>query len=191
MPQWQTTVSRIEIDALLAAYDVFSSASMVIDIGGGNGALLSAVLKALPAITGCVFDQPHVVERARTIDVNSGESRLRFEGGDFFKAVPAGADFYMLKRIIHDWPDAEAQTILRHYREAMHSQSRLAFIDLIIPAGNGPPFAKLYDLLMMAMPGGVERTEDEYRKLLVAADLSLTRVVQPPSLVSIIEAVPT
>jgi hypothetical protein len=182
--------SRIEIDALLTAYDVFSSANMVIDIGGGNGALLSALLKAFPAIKGCVFDQPHVVERARTIDVNAGEPRLRFEGGDFFKAVPAGADLYMLKRIIHDWQDAEAQIILQRCREAMHPQSRLALIELIIPAGNGPSFAKLYDLLMMAMPGGVERTEDEYRNLLAAAGLSLTRVVPTASFVSIIEADP-
>jgi hypothetical protein len=183
--------SRIETDALLTAYDVFSSANMVIDIGGGNGALLSAVLKAFPAMQGCVFDQPHVVERARTIHVNAGEVRLRFEGGNFFKTVPAGADLYMLKRIIHDWPDAEAQTILQRCREAMHPQSRLALIELIIPAGNGPSFAKLYDLLIMAMPGGVERTEDEYRNLLAAAGLSLTRVVSTPSLVSIIEAAPT
>jgi hypothetical protein len=182
--------STTEISALLTTYDVFSSARTVVDVGGGVGALLLAVVKAFPALSGCGFDQPHVVERARTIDGNAGEPRLRFEGGDFFKAVPAGADLYMLKRVIHDWPDADAQVILRRCCEAMHPRSRLALIELIIPEGNGPSFAKLYDLLMMAMPGGVERTEEEYRSLLGAAGLSLTRVVPTPSLVSIIEAVP-
>lgn len=181
--------SAAEIAAMLAVYD-FAYAKRVVDVGGGNGALLSAILNAFTHLEGVLFDLPHVVDRARNLDWSGISGRLHFRSGDFFGEIPSGGDAYILKKIIHDWPDDKATEILRRCRQAMAPQSRLLLIELVVPPGNEATFTKFLDLWMMVWPGGRERTESEYAELLKSASLSLTTVVPTRSPISIIEAVP-
>ena len=103
--------------------------------------------------------------------------RCRLEEGDFFGAVPAGADAYLMRHIIHDWDDEKALRILRNVHRAMGDGGRLLLVESVIPPGNEPSFAKLLDLTMLAIPGGQERTEEEYRRLLGAGGFRLGRIV--------------
>jgi len=179
---------RVETQEMLEAYD-FSAFQTVVDVGGGSGMLLEAMLKRHPEIRGTLFDLPAVVERARSFISGSGlDGRFRTEGGDFFSSVPAGADAYILQHVIHDWEDGEAITILRNCREAMRSDSRVLLVEMVIPAGNGPFFGKWLDLMMLLV-GGRERNEEEYRQLFSAAGLKLNRVIPTASEVSIIEGI--
>jgi hypothetical protein len=177
---------RAEAEAMLAAHD-FSAFQTVVDVGGGSGMLLAAILNRYSEIQGTLFDLPAVVERARSVISGSGlDGRFRAEGGDFFSSVPAGADAYILQHIIHDWEDREAIAILRNCREAMNADSRILLVEMVIPPGNGPFFGKWLDLMMLLV-GGRERTEEEYRQLFAAAGLKLNRVIPTASEVSIIE----
>ena len=131
---------RAEAEAMLSAYD-FSLFRTVVDVGGGSGMLLEAMLKRHPEIQGILFDLLAVVERARPLISDSGLSdRCRIEGGDFFSSVPAGADAYILQHILHDWEDNDAIAILGNCRKAMRSDSRVLLAELVIPPGNGPFF---------------------------------------------------
>lgn len=181
--------SAAEIAAMLAVYD-FSYAKRVVDVGGGNGALLAAILKAFRHLEGVLFELPHVVERARKLDMGENPSRVHFEAGDFFGEIPSGADAYILKKIIHDWPDDKAQEILSRCRQAMAPQSRLLLIELVVPPGNEATFTKFLDLWMLVCAGGRERTAGEYRELLNSAGLSLSKIIPTRSPISVIEATP-
>jgi hypothetical protein len=184
-----TSRSAAEIEDVLRSYD-FSGSSSFVDIGGGQGALLRAILNARPDAKGVLFDLPHVIERARcSLSEHSWSQRCQLEAGDFFEAVPGGFDVYLLKKIIHDWDDEQAIRILKNCRKAMAPHARLLLIELVVPTGNDPSFAKLLDLLMMIWPGGRERTGAEYRQILESADLRLMRIVPTQGLVSVIEAV--
>ncbi len=179
---------RAEAEAMLDAYD-FSAVRTVVDVGGGSGVLMAAVLKRHPEVRGVLFDLPAVVDRARSVISESGLSgRCRIEGGDFFSSVAAGADVYILQHIIHDWEDREAIAILRTCREAMNSEGRILLLETVIPPGNDPCFGKWLDLMMLLV-GGRERTEGEYGQLFSAAGLKLNRVIPTGSEVSIIEGV--
>jgi hypothetical protein len=182
-----TSRSAAEIAAMLDVYD-FSYAKCVVDVGGGNGSLLTAILKASPHLEGILFDLPHVVERARLLD--NGNHRIHFKGGDFFGEISSGGDTYVLKKVIHDWPDDRAEAILHNCRRAMAPQSRLLLIELVVPPGNEATFTKFLDLWMLVWPGGKERTEAEYGELLKSAGLSLSKVIPTRSLISVIEATP-
>jgi hypothetical protein len=179
--------SAAEISALLVAYD-FSSAGHLVDVGGGNGALMNAVLAKYPQLSGTVFDLPHVVEAASGHKAN--EQRLRFAAGNFFTDVPVKGDTYMLKKVIHDWPDDRARDILSRCREAMSDGSRLLVIESIVPASQAPTFMTFLDLWMLVFAGGRERTQEEFRTLLQSAGLHLSRIVPTGSPVSVIEALP-
>lgn len=186
-----TSRSAAETAAVLAAYD-FSDVRTIVDVGGGSGALLTAILEGFPELEGRLFDMPSVVERARGAQRDcAARSRLGFEAGDFFHHVPNGADIYLLKHILHDWDDDRARQILDRCRQAMGRGARLLVIESVIPSGNDPCFAKSLDLHMLVWPGGLERTETEYRTLLEAARFALQRVIPTRSPVSVIEAVPT
>ena len=183
--------SAADIAAMLAVYD-FSYAKCVVDIGGGNGALLTAILNAFPHLEGVLFDLPHVVESARSLKRRPEISgRICFQSGDFFGEIPSGGDAYILKKVIHDWPDDKAQEILQHCRQAMSPESRLMLIESVVPPGNEATFTKFLDLWMMVWPGGRERTEIEYRELLKSAGLSLRKIIPTRSPISVIEATPT
>jgi hypothetical protein len=158
-----------------------------VDVGGGRGNLLMAVLRAHPGLQGVVFDQPHVLEPvAVPADL---EGRLELAGGDFFATAPAGADAYLLKHILHDWHDDACRTILQHIRAAMAPGGRVLILEQVIPPGNAPFPGKLLDLNMLVMTeGGRERTPGDYALLLESAGLSLRRIHPTPSAVSVVEA---
>jgi len=171
---------------MLGAYD-FSRFRSLVDVGGGNGQNLVAILDRHPALQGILFDLPAVAERARTLVERAGlSSRCRIEGGDFFSRVPAGADAYVLRHVIHDWQDPEAVAILRACREAMGPGSRILVIETVLPPGNAPSFGKWLDLMMLLV-GGRERGRDEYERLFAEAGLRLNRVVPTEAEISILE----
>ena len=179
--------SRIQIEAMLAAYD-FSEVRQLVDVGGGRGLLLQRVLSSHPGLHGILFDQPQVVAPVQVPEPLVG--RLQVQGGDFFEAVPSGADAYLMKHIIHDWHDAACITILANIRRAMAPGARVLLVEQVIPPGNEPFPGKLLDLNMLVMTeGGRERTPAEYASLLGRAGLSLQRIVPTASPVSVVEAV--
>jgi len=179
-----------EAEAILAAYD-FAGFRKIIDIGGGEGALMTAILRRHPQLSGLVFDLAPVAAAAEGKLAGAGLASRSFSvAGDFFESVPCGGDVYLLKSVIHDWKDAEAMLILRNCRRAMKADSRLLLAERVIPAGAGAAEAKLFDISMMVVAGGQERTEREHRGLLASAGLELVRVIPTESPLSLIEAVP-
>jgi hypothetical protein len=186
-----TGVHGRETSAMLAAYD-FSGIRTLADIGGGNGDVLLSILKKYPALRGLYFDLPAVAERARAnFEVAGVADRCQIVAGSFFETIPAGADAYMMRHIIHDWDDDQSATILRHCRTAMDSGGMLLVVEGIVPPENEPSVSKFFDLAMMVLPGGLERTEDEYRRLFAAAGFRLSRVTKTTTWVSVIEGMPT
>ena len=174
-----------ETEPMLEAYD-FSGFGRVVDVGGGHGRMLAALLERFPTVQGILFDLPAVVDRSRSLlaDIDLGK-RCQWVGGDFFNSVPA-ADAYVLRHIIHDWDDLEAISILRTCREAMHPEGRVLVVETVIPPLNEPCFGKWLDLMMLIV-GGRERTEEQYRQLFAKAGLTLTRIVSTSHEVSIAE----
>ena len=185
-----TGVHGRETTAMLESYD-FSGIGTLADVGGGNGEVLSSILKAYPNMRGILFDLPAVAERTRAnIEAAGLTDRCRVVAGSFFASVPAGADAYLLRHIIHDWDDEKSLTILRNCRTAMGEAGKLLVVEGIVPPGNEPSVSKFFDLAMMVVPGGMERTEEEYRRLFEAAGFRLKRVAPTTSWVSVIEGEP-
>ncbi|MBO1349428.1 MAG: methyltransferase [Hormoscilla sp. GUM202] len=185
-----TDLSGVESAGVLTAYD-FSSIGKLVDVGGGNGRLLSSILQAYSTMTGVLFDRPDVIDRASDLLSTAGVSdRLQLAKGDFFNTIPEGGDAYLLKHIIHNWGDEQAIAILKNCYQAMGEAGRLLAIEMVIPPGNEPSAGKLMDINMLVMcAGGRERTEAEYGELLKAAGFKLTLIVPTASDVSVIEAV--
>jgi ubiquinone/menaquinone biosynthesis C-methylase UbiE len=182
-----TGIHGRETVAMLEAYD-FSGIATLADIGGGNGSLISAVLQKYPNMKGILLDRPAVIDRARAnIESARVMDRCELVAGDFFDSLPRGADAYLLRHIIHDWNDEQAITILKNCHQAMGDHARLLVVEFVIPPGNEPFFGKWFDLAMMVVPGGMERTEDEYRKLFDAAGFRLLRTVPTKLEVSVVE----
>jgi len=174
--------SEREAADVVAAYD-FGGIGRLVDVGGGSGVLLEAILRATPALHGILFDRPDAVERAqRRLAAAGVDSRCECVAGDFFAAVPPGADAYLLSRVIHDWDDADAHCILARCREAMPPHARLLLVEAILPerARDGPEAVRM-DVHMLMLLGARERTEDEYRRLLAGAGFALRRVVPTES----------
>jgi hypothetical protein len=185
-----TGFSSMIAAAVAEAYD-FSKFGTVVDVGGGHGKLLTSILKANPGVRGVVFDAPHVAAGAQKAIRDEGlADRCRAEGGDFFKAVPAGADAYLMMHIIHDWPDDKAATILKHCRKGVKAGGKLLVVDSVVAPPGEPDMAKLIDLEMLLLPGGKERTEPEFAALFTAAGWKLNRVVRTKSPKCVIEGVP-
>jgi hypothetical protein len=187
-----TSFSQIVTRAVLEAYD-FSGIKILADIAGGEGALLAAILHTYPAMRGLLFEQEHVVAGARKCFEQFGLSeRCSAEAVDFFKRVPAGADAYLMKSIIHDWDDERATIILTNCREALRNveRGRLLLVEPIIPPGNESHMSKLADIQMLVMTGGRERTREEFQQLLGQSRFRMTAVVPTQSFVSVVEAVP-
>jgi predicted O-methyltransferase YrrM len=176
--------------AILEAYD-FAPFTHLTDVGGGHGALVAAILSEYPDLRGTVFDQPHVADGARKTFADANlRQRTAAVGGDFFESVPAGADLYTMKFIIHDWDDQRCVRILKNIRRGIAPGGKLLIFDTVIPEGNAPHFGKLFDLNMLVMTGGRERTEKEFAALLREGGFHLARVVPTESAISIVEAVP-
>jgi hypothetical protein len=173
--------------AVLASYD-FSRARTVVDVGGGKGTLMSAILRGYPQVNGIVLDLPHVVAEGRALIAERRlDSRCTFVAGSFFDAVPRDADVYVLKWVLHDWDDERCVAILKNCREAMADGATLVVVEAVIPARNEPSFHKLMDVNMLVMTGGRERTEAEYRMLFETAGFSLDRVTSTPAELSVLE----
>jgi hypothetical protein len=174
----------------LAAYN-FSRHHIIADIGGGTGALLASILQKYPDARGILFDQPHVAAAASTTFQQTGVSdRVRIEPGSFFEYVPAGADAYIMRHILHDWPDVEAAAILGRCRAAMQADASLLLIDSVVGPPNRDPHSKFLDLVMLVSAGGYERTEQEWRILLADGGFRLRQVHPAGPASSVIEAVP-
>jgi len=175
------TFTKLEFRAVMAAYD-FTGINTIVDVGGGNGRMISLLLKALPKTKGILFDQPHVVDKALPVLESEGVAdRCEIVGGSFFEGVPKGGDLYIIKRIIYDWDDEHAEIILRHVAESMNPKGKVAVVDPVLMAGNGSDpgttYSRIYDLLMLAMVSGHARSEEESAALYERAGLKLTRVV--------------
>jgi SAM-dependent methyltransferase len=177
--------------AVTAVYD-FSTFRTVVDVGGGNGSLLAGILRVNPSLRGIVFEQPHVAERAKERLRGDGlADRCAVVGGDFFREVPGGGDAYLLKHVIHDWDDEHATAILKNCGRAMDPSSRLLIVEGIYPPRIDPSDecrgAASNDVNMLVCTGGRQRSEDEFRSLLHAAGLKLTRIVPTSAGVGVIE----
>jgi hypothetical protein len=186
--------SASQVTAIANALDL-PQAGLVVDVGGGTGELLAALLAANPSLRGILFDLPHVVTNAHSVFAgNSVAGRVETLGGSFFDSVPAGGNIYLLKMVIHDWDDARATTILANCRKAMKSGDKLLIIEREMPeagdiASSPEPF--LLDLEMLVMtPGGRERTRSELAVLLSNARLELVNVVPTSSPLKLFEARP-
>jgi O-methyltransferase domain len=185
-----TDLSSGDAAAVLQSYD-FSRFEHIVDVAGGHGALLAAILKQAPTLRGTLFDMPHVIEGAKKAGIlENFANRCTLEAGSFLESVPAGADAYIMKFIIHDWYDPECIKILSNCRKGIRPGGRLLVVDQVVPARNEPGVAKLMDLEMLVLPGGMERTEKEFRELLAASGFRLERIIPTPALQSIIEGVP-
>lgn len=176
---------------IIAAHD-FSRYRTVLDVGGGDGTLLAAILLANPGLEGVLFDRPDVVERARERLAAAGVAdRCRMVAGSFLESVPGGADAYVMKWILHDWEDADARRILTTCRSAMAEGSDLVVVERVIPEHVGPQDVEVVmsDLQMLVMNGGVERTERQFRELLAATGFRLVSVTATGTPVSVLRAV--
>jgi hypothetical protein len=179
-----------ETTAMLAAYD-FSGINVLADIGGGNGSLITAVLQRYPKMRGLLFDLGHVVGRAQENLKGWGVAdRCKVIEGSFFETIPAGADAYSFRHILHDWTDEQCVQILRHCRKVIPANGRLLVVECVVPAGNERSISKDFDMAMMTLPGGVERTEAEFRSLLEQAGFKVTSVTPTSTMVSVVEGKP-
>ena len=185
-------LTRLATPGIVAAYP-FSGCRRVVDVGGGYGELLTAILDAHPSLTGILFDIPNTIDEAHAHVEQSGVSdRCELVGGSFFESVPAGEDLYILKSIIHDWDDERSREILRTCTEAMRDDSRLLVIERIRPeqVDNSPGSQNIAraDLTMLVALAAQERTESEFRELLASAGLQVQNVIPAAAGFSVIEA---
>ena len=193
--QTMTSVSQMTDAAVVAGYD-FSAYPTIVDVGGGHGPLLAAILAAAPDSRGVLYDLPPVVANAAGLLQQHGVAeRVVIAEGSFFDSVPGGSvprggDAYVLKNIIHDWPDEKAGQILRNVRAAAGPRATVLLIEFVIPKHNRDFPGKWVDLEMMLNLGARERTAAEYRNLLSQAGFRMTRVVQTASPLSVVEARP-
>jgi hypothetical protein len=175
--------------AVLLAYD-FSDVRTVIDVGGGEGRLLEAVLDAVKHLRGVLFDSESVIESIRDGScLKRFGSRCRLAAGDFFQSVPQGADVYLLKNVVHDWDDRRSLEILGACHLAMRDDSKLLLIETVVAEGTPSTFDSLLDLNMLVISGGCERTEQQFRSLLTEGGFRLVRILPTLGPVSILEAV--
>jgi SAM-dependent methyltransferase len=169
----------------------FSRYGTVVDVGGGTGTLLAAILQRHPAVHGILFDRPDVVEKAsETFERTGLTDRVDLVSGDFFESVPSG-DALLIKSCLHNFPDDRATQILRVLRRAMSDQATLLVAETVIPAGTGPHYAKLDDVEMLVIAGGSDRDEREYAQLLAAAGFAVEQVTACGDRFTLIEARPT
>src|SRR5262245_26866932 len=172
------SISGVENPAIARAYD-FGRFATLVDVGGAHGHLLATILRRHRKLCGILYDQPQVVAAAGDggfVTAKDVAARCAVEGGDFFAAVPQGADAYLMKFIIHDWDDERCIRLLGHCRDAMASGGRVLVVENVIEGGNRPDWAKLLDINMLVLPGGQERTREEFRSLLERAGMRLVRI---------------
>jgi O-methyltransferase len=184
-----SSFSEVVIPAAIDAYD-FDGIELLVDVAGGHGAVLTAILREYPNMRGVLFDLEHVILGARArIEAAGVSDRCWVEAGNFFRSVTPGADAYIMKHIIHDWDDVQALSILDNIRRAMGSKrGRVILLENVLQPGNAPELGKVVDLEMLVMTGGRERTADDFDALFAKAGFELTRIVPTASPLSVIEA---
>ena len=181
--------------AVLAGYP-FSMFKNVVDVGGGDGSFLIALLKANPEMKGVLFDLPHVAEKAKQRIIEAGlSSRCEVVGGDVFTAVPPNGDAYVLSRVVNSFENERAVEILKTCRQAMRAKSKLLLVQRVLPdrpeQSSLSQAAVTMDLAMMVNTGGRERTEAEHQDLLAASGFQVLKIIATESEMSVVECVPT
>jgi hypothetical protein len=183
-----SSASKMQVPALLSAFP-YKKYPKIIDVGGGEGLFLAAVLGQAAQSRGVVFDLPNVLETSGDVIVDHFlEGRMEIQAGDFFESVPAGGDLYMLKSVLHDWDDASAVKILQNVHRVMEKHSRLLIIEAVLDEENQSSFGKMTDILMMAAVGGQERTHRQWEVLLQSAGFSIRKIhstITPHSLIEV------
>jgi SAM-dependent methyltransferase len=188
--QAMSNLTAIANAGVLSEYQ-FAPFRRAVDVGGGHGSFLCAILDQHPEASAVLFDLPSVVaDAAKAGFITRHQARLELVGGDFFEAVPAGGDLYLLKFVLHDWDDGRSGEILGNIRRVIDPGGRLAVVEIVLPPMNEPHIGPLIDLNMMVMTGGAERTEIEYRDLLAKSGFRMERVAGTRSPFSVIEAAP-
>jgi SAM-dependent methyltransferase len=187
--QTMTNLSTISGSAVAAAYD-FSPIRQLVDVGGGYGTLLTSLLQRFPHLSGILFDRPEVIRNAReALKTARGGAHIETIAGDFFESLPAGADAYILKYVMHDWDDEHCIHVLANCRRAMAPGGRVLIVESVLSDRPDSTLTKLLDLEMLVMTGGGrERTEPEFCSLLERAGLEFSRLLPTQSPVSVIEA---
>ncbi|BBX42274.1 methyltransferase [Mycobacterium simiae] len=184
-----TSTSEVAIPPVVASYD-FSRFSTIVDVAGGHGRLLAAILNATPHARGILFDQPHVVADAPALLKQHGVAdRVRVVAGSFFDSITEGGDVYVLKHIIHDWADDQALQILRNVRRAAGIGKHVLLVEMVLPEHDRDHLGKLLDLEVLVEFDARERTADGYRQLLREAGFRMTEVVSTASPYSVVEAI--
>lgn len=187
--QSMTDLSSLGMAPLLQAYD-FSTITTLADIGGGEGFLLASILLTYPSIKGILFDLPVALKNSEdTLKAYGVYDRVTRTEGNFMESVPRGADGYLLKHILHNWNDTHCITILSNIRKVLPVNGKVIIIEMIVPPGNKPSIAKMIDIQMLtSMPGGKERTREEFEALLIQSGLYLRCLHSTIAPISIIEA---
>lgn len=188
--QGMGSISGTETDPILEAYD-FSQFDKIVDVGGGRGTLLAGALKRAPKAQGILFDAPYSTADAPPIFEQAGVTdRATIENGSFFEAMPEGASAYMLKHILHDFPEAECLAILKNIRGSIAPNGKLLVMEYVLSGNNERHIGNIIDLWLLLLLGAKERTRQQYTELFAKAGFKLTDVVPTTSPVSIVEAIP-
>jgi hypothetical protein len=187
--QSMSDLSTIDSPAVADAYS-FGEIQSIVDVGGGHGLLLATILSRNAHLKGTLYEVPHVVDGAKNGPLKPFMDRCTLASGDMFSAVPTGADAYIMKHIIHDWPDDVCIKILKACRKGVNPGGKLLVVDNVIQPGNEFAPGKFLDLQMLIFPGGCERTEKQFRELFAAAGWQLSRAIPTTAIESIVEGVP-
>lgn len=184
-----TSLSMMDSPAVAEAY-AFDHINSIVDVAGGHGFLLATILARNPHVKGTLFEAPHVVEGAKSGPLKTLLDRCTFASGDMFASVPAAADAYIMKHIIHDWPDELCVKVLKACRAGVNPGGKLLVVDAVIKTGNDFFAGKFLDLQMLIFPGGLERTEKQFSDLFAASGWKLIRVIPTAAMDSILEGIP-
>ena len=187
--QAMSDYSSLDSPAVAEAYS-FSEIDSIVDVAGGHGLLLATIMAKNPHLKGTLYEMPHVVEGAKNGPLKPVVDRCNFASGDMFSSVPAGADAYIMKHIIHDWPDDVCIKILKACRKAVNPGGKLLVVDNVIQSGNDFSPGKFLDIQMLIFPGGCERTEKQFRELFAASGWQLSRVIPTAVPECVVEGIP-
>lgn len=183
-----TNTSKMQVAAILSSFR-FNKFSHIVDVGGGLGFFLTAILSKYRTVKGTLFDLPQVVgDNEKLPDYLNG--RLTIEKGSFFDTIPAGGDLYTLKNILHGWSDGDCIRILKNIKKVMQENGKLMIIEVVVEDMNKPSWGKASDIFMMAGPGGKERTREEFQSILEQSGFRIDEVRRTVSPLSLIVASP-
>ena len=184
-----SALSMIDSPAVAGAYS-FEGIRSIVDIAGGHGLLLATILERNPHLQGTLYEMPHVLEGAMSGPLKPVMERCTLASGDMFSSVPSGADAYIMKHIIHDWPDDRCVQLLKACRKGVNPGGKLLVVDSVIQPGNDFSPAKFLDLQMLIFPSGCERTEKQFRDLFAASGWRLNRIIPTAAPDLIVEGFP-